>query len=67
MPADKGQEQPISSYLSLTSYLLQHAHLSHRAMCYAHLNLMVFRLTPGGLASSFTDWWIVPDGEQAGD
>ncbi|CAM1509292.1 Fc.00g030310.m01.CDS01 [Cosmosporella sp. VM-42] len=41
---EKGEEQPIASYLSLTSYLLQHAHLSERATCYAHLNLMVFRL-----------------------
>lgn len=44
MPADKGEEQPISSLLSLTSYLLQHAFLSNRATNYAHLSLMVFRL-----------------------
>lgn len=42
--SDKGEELPISSYLSLTSYFLQHAHLSPRATSYAHLNLMVFRL-----------------------
>ncbi|KAF4467117.1 hypothetical protein FALBO_6013 [Fusarium albosuccineum] len=42
--AEKGAEQPIASYLSLTSYLLQHAYLSPRATYYAHLNLMVFRL-----------------------
>lgn len=41
---EKDIEQPISSYLSLTSYLLQHAHLSHRSTYYAHLNLMVLRL-----------------------
>ena len=41
---DKGEEQPMASYLSLTSYLLQHAHLSHRVTYYAHLNLMVLRL-----------------------
>lgn len=44
LPSQKGEEQPIASYLSLTSYLLQHAHLSARATNYAHLNLMVFRL-----------------------
>ncbi|KHN99242.1 uncharacterized protein MAM_02940 [Metarhizium album ARSEF 1941] len=44
LPGEKGGERPIASYLSLTSYLLQHAHLSHRATYYAHLNLMVFRL-----------------------
>ncbi|KAI0025897.1 DUF1741-domain-containing protein [Xylariomycetidae sp. FL0641] len=41
---EKGEEQPISSLLSLTSYLLQHAFLSNRATNYAHLSLMVFRL-----------------------
>ncbi|CAJ2510938.1 Uu.00g065630.m01.CDS01 [Anthostomella pinea] len=44
LPADKGEEQPISSFLSLTSYLLQHAFLSNRATNYAHLSLMIFRL-----------------------
>ncbi|KAI1751244.1 hypothetical protein F4782DRAFT_200320 [Xylaria castorea] len=44
MPAEKGEEQPISNLLSLTSYLLQHAFLSNRATNYAHLSLMVFRL-----------------------
>jgi len=44
MPGDKTKERPIASFLSLTSYLLQHAHLSHRATYYAHLNLMVLRL-----------------------
>lgn len=44
LPAQTGEEQPIASYLSLTSYLLQHAHLSNRSTYYAHLNLMVFRL-----------------------
>lgn len=41
---EKGAEPPVASYLSLTSYILQHAHLSHRSTYYAHLNLMVFRL-----------------------
>ncbi|KAI1506447.1 hypothetical protein F5X99DRAFT_415249 [Biscogniauxia marginata] len=44
LPAEKGEEQPVSSLLSLTSYLLQHAFLSNRATSYAHLSLMVFRL-----------------------
>lgn len=38
------KERPVASYLGLTSYLLQHAHLSARTSNYAHLNLMVFRL-----------------------
>ncbi|GAB1312674.1 Armadillo-like helical domain-containing protein [Madurella fahalii] len=41
---EKGQEQPFASFISLTSYLLQHAHLSQRTTLYCHLNLMVFRL-----------------------
>lgn len=41
---DKAKEPPVASFLSLTSYLLQHAHLSHRATFYAHLNLMVLRV-----------------------
>ncbi|KJZ72009.1 hypothetical protein HIM_08570 [Hirsutella minnesotensis 3608] len=40
---EEGKEQPIASYLGLTSYLLQHAYLSTRTTDYAHLNLMVFR------------------------
>lgn len=44
MSAEPDTEYPIASYLSLTSYLLQHAHLSHRSTYYAHLNLMVLRL-----------------------
>lgn len=42
--AEKGQETPFASYISLTSYLLQHAHLSQRTTLYTHLNLTVFRL-----------------------
>lgn len=41
---EKGVEPPIAAFTSLTSYLLQHAHLSSRSTYYAHLNLMVFRL-----------------------
>ncbi|KEY69532.1 hypothetical protein S7711_02067 [Stachybotrys chartarum IBT 7711] len=44
MQAEKGEEQAMASYISLTSYLLQHAYLSQRATQYANLNLMVFRL-----------------------
>lgn len=44
LPAEKGEEQPISSFLSLTSYLIQHAFLTNRATNYAHLSLMVLRL-----------------------
>lgn len=41
---EKGQEQPFAAYISLTSYLLTHAHLSQRTSLYSHLSLMVFRL-----------------------
>ncbi|KAE9375641.1 DUF1741-domain-containing protein [Stipitochalara longipes BDJ] len=44
LPAEKGLEAPISNFLSLTSYLLQHAHLSARATLYSHLNLLILRL-----------------------
>ncbi|PQE27905.1 UPF0588 membrane protein [Rutstroemia sp. NJR-2017a BBW] len=44
IPAEKGVEHPLSNYLSLTSYLLQHAHSSSRTGFYAHINLIVFRL-----------------------
>jgi hypothetical protein len=44
LPAEKGEEQAFAAYVSLTSYLLQHAHLSQRATLYTHLNLTVFRL-----------------------
>ncbi|TDZ24839.1 UPF0588 membrane protein [Colletotrichum orbiculare MAFF 240422] len=44
LPAEKGEEQPLAAFTSLTSYLVQHAHLSQRTTHYSHLNLMVFRL-----------------------
>jgi hypothetical protein len=44
LPVEKGEEQPFASFLSLSSYLLQHAHLSQRTTLYSHLCLMVFRL-----------------------
>ena len=42
--ASKHQESPLSAYLSLTSYLLNHAHRSVRAASYAYLNVLVIRL-----------------------
>jgi hypothetical protein len=44
LPAEKGLEAPISSFVSVTSYLLQHAHSSFRTSQYSHLNLLVLRL-----------------------
>lgn len=41
---DKGEEPAFASFISLASYLLQHAHLSQRTTLYCHLNLMIFRL-----------------------
>ncbi|EFX06266.1 duf1741 domain containing protein [Grosmannia clavigera kw1407] len=37
-------EHPIASFISLASYLLQHAFCSQRTTLYAHVGLMVFRL-----------------------
>ncbi len=44
LPAEEGKEPPFASFISLTSYLLQHAYLSQRATLYSHLSLMIFRL-----------------------
>lgn len=44
LPAAAGEEQPFACFISLTSYLLQHAHLSQRTTLYSHLCLMIFRL-----------------------
>ncbi|KAI5791673.1 hypothetical protein DFH27DRAFT_595948 [Peziza echinospora] len=38
------EETPICAYISLTSYLLQHAHRSARSTAYARCNLLVFRI-----------------------
>jgi hypothetical protein len=43
-PAEKGTEAPISSFLSLTSYILQHAYSSTRGSHYSHINLLTIRL-----------------------
>lgn len=44
LPAEKGLEAPIGSFLSVTSYFLQHAHSSFRTTLYSHLNLLILRL-----------------------
>ncbi|KAM0126938.1 hypothetical protein ACHAO1_009799 [Botrytis cinerea] len=44
IPVEKGVEHPLSAYLSYTSYILQHAHLSSRTGFYARTNLIVLRI-----------------------
>ncbi|KAI9717069.1 MAG: hypothetical protein M1812_005004 [Candelaria pacifica] len=45
MPAQaKQEESPFSGFLSLTSYILQHAHRSIRSSLYAYLNLITLRI-----------------------
>ncbi|KAF3765997.1 DUF1741-domain-containing protein [Cryphonectria parasitica EP155] len=44
LASEKGEEHPFASYISITSYLLTHAHLSTKTSLYAVLSLMVFRL-----------------------
>ncbi|POS86129.1 hypothetical protein EPUL_001364 [Erysiphe pulchra] len=44
LPAEKDQESPISSLLSLTSYLVQHAHTSSRTTKYSYLSLLIIRI-----------------------
>ncbi|KFY52512.1 hypothetical protein V496_08388 [Pseudogymnoascus sp. VKM F-4515 (FW-2607)] len=41
---NKQAEPPIASFISLTSYLLEHAYISHRTSLYARLNLLTIRL-----------------------
>lgn len=43
-PEPKNSEPAISSFISLTSYLLQHSYSSTRTGLYAHLNLLTLRL-----------------------
>jgi len=43
-PPSKGQESPLSSFLSYTSYILHHAHRSDRCTHYAQLSLTIIRL-----------------------
>lgn len=40
----KGDPSPLSSYLSLTSYLFQHAHRSTRAALYTYLSLFILQI-----------------------
>ncbi|KAG9229690.1 hypothetical protein BJ875DRAFT_474222 [Amylocarpus encephaloides] len=44
LPAEKGLEAPVGSFISITSYLLQHAYSSFRTSLYSHLNLLILRL-----------------------
>ncbi|KAJ5476280.1 hypothetical protein N7475_002009 [Penicillium sp. IBT 31633x] len=43
-PENNGEESPFSSFLSLTSYLLQHAYRSPRVGHYAELSLFTLRI-----------------------
>ncbi|KAH6869930.1 hypothetical protein BKA58DRAFT_167686 [Alternaria rosae] len=43
-PADKSEPSPLSAYLSLTSYMFQHAHRSARAALYTYLSLFVLQI-----------------------
>ncbi|QKX55668.1 uncharacterized protein TRUGW13939_02765 [Talaromyces rugulosus] len=44
VPEKRNEESPFSSFLSLTSYLLQHAYRSERVATYSELNLSVLRI-----------------------
>jgi hypothetical protein len=45
LPAEaKTHPPPINSFLSLTSYLIQHAHRSPRASLYTYLNLFTIQI-----------------------
>ncbi len=44
LPGEKGSDAPLSSFLSFTSYLLQHAYSSARTSVYSRLNLLILRL-----------------------
>jgi hypothetical protein len=44
MPEKRHEESPFSSFLSLTSYLLQHAYRAERVAQYAELNLLTLRI-----------------------
>lgn len=41
---NKGDPSPLSAFLSLTSYLFQHAHRSQRAMLYTYLSLFILQI-----------------------
>jgi hypothetical protein len=40
----KGDASPLSAFLSLTSYLFQHAHRSQRSTLYTYLSLFILRI-----------------------
>jgi Domain of unknown function (DUF1741) len=40
----KGDSSPINSFLSLTSYMFQHAHRSSRSSYYAYINLFIIQI-----------------------
>lgn len=44
IPEKRNEESPFSSFLSLTSYLLQHAYRSERVATYAELNMFSLRI-----------------------
>jgi len=41
---NKGEPTPLNAYLSLTSYMFQHAHRSTRAALYTYLSLFVLQI-----------------------
>jgi len=43
-PEKKGDPSPLSAYLSLASYLFQHAHRSTRAALYSYLSLFILQI-----------------------
>jgi hypothetical protein len=43
-PEKKNEPSPLSAYLSLTSYLFQHAHRSARAALYSYLSLFILQI-----------------------
>ncbi|KAH8708605.1 hypothetical protein GQ44DRAFT_776972 [Phaeosphaeriaceae sp. PMI808] len=43
-PENKLDPSPLAAYLSLTSYLFQHAHRSTRAALYSHLSLFILHI-----------------------
>ncbi|KAF2732028.1 DUF1741-domain-containing protein [Polyplosphaeria fusca] len=43
-PAEKGNPSPLGSFLSLTSYLFQHAHRSYRSSLYTYLSLFILQI-----------------------
>ena len=42
--SEKGETSPFGAFLSLTSYLFQHAHRSQRSSLYTYLSLFILQL-----------------------